>query len=345
MNGINRNGFERVRLYVLGRLAGSGIGRITTAEIGEAAGISRQTAHDHLQMLIDLGILTVVRRSVYSLNIVQNITQRASHPDKGLTNRPLDAAFLPPQPDVDLTGSFKKPDRDLTNCPNRNNEEKEDEDEKENLLEHFGKKFFWGVSLGNGILREGVPATADDLDDFVDWQHPSVVNVTKYITSVFNTNEYRWSPNLTKRLVFGVLYGMAGFTRDELKVHAAFAKSCVENHHVLAQAIKNNDCFKFKENRHPKQTWQLVSWYVNARFEEHGIKATPCEPTNRYKSARRALAARLLPGFGAESENKPPLSVTPAAKSPATQQDEGMSHDELRMALSKRFHVPSLASG
>ncbi len=119
-----RNGFERVRDFVVTqcRQAPGGVARITTAEIGQAAGISRQTAHDHLQTLIDIGILAVVRRSVYSLNIVQNIPARAlqpdvdltetlQRPDKNLTNRQVDAAFLPPEPDVDLTETLQGPDK------------------------------------------------------------------------------------------------------------------------------------------------------------------------------------------------------------------------------------------
>ena len=181
-------------------------------------------------------------------------------------------------------------------------------------MDVFGRKYFWGVGPGCGILREGIPVTTDDLDDFIDWPHPVVLNVTKYIGKVFNTKEYRWSPNLTKRLVFGVIYGMAGFSREELRGHAVFARECVIRHGMADAAIKNNDCFAFKDNPHPKRTWQIVSWYVNERFEEHGIKATPCELSHRQRSALRAKQLRerpTLPGFEAET---PPTRSPPAVQ-------------------------------
>ncbi len=62
------NGFEDVKRYVLERCAGTGVAKITTAEIGAAVGISPQAAHKHLQTLLSLGVISSVLRSVYSVN-------------------------------------------------------------------------------------------------------------------------------------------------------------------------------------------------------------------------------------------------------------------------------------
>ncbi len=286
-----RNGFERVRDFVVTqcRQAPGGVARITNQEAGEAAGITGQAAGKHLKFLVLTGVLAMLRRSVYSVVASDvAIDEPANKFQKGFKTVSIETPMKPdfvPETAGEVSIEFQKGFNRVSK-PRKDNYsslELKSELESELISEEFGKNFFWGVSLGNGILREGVPETTDDLDAFVDWQHPKVLRVRKIVEKVFQTKSRDWSVKLTDRIVFGMIYGLNGFDLEELKKVSEKAKESAKKCTQYQDDInKHSTSWRAPDNPYRADPWMTVAPHVKLWISE-ACSWTPTELSRREK--------------------------------------------------------------
>ncbi|MDR3233438.1 MAG: hypothetical protein LBT46_07230 [Planctomycetaceae bacterium] len=272
--GNAANGFEKVRDYVIFRCreAAGNIVCFTNQEAADAAGISKMSASRHIRLLIELKVIIRVRRSVYHFVPLCTASE----------HKTADSALL-----RNGTNCSKQVQSD-TNCSkmvqtdtkSAEYKEEEREEEKEKTLKEVVYSF--GVTIGGGILQQGFPVRADDIDRFVDWENPNVRRAEEGIKAVMPTSSAGWSPILTKRLVFGVLYCLDGFDSETLKGKAADARTRFLLYRDMERAKELNIHFLWKKNEGDKYQYKIVGTHVRFWFDKAGIEWVPV-PANSYQ--------------------------------------------------------------
>lgn len=332
-----RSGFERVRDYVVAQCQKSpgGVARVTNQEAGNAAGITGQAAGKHLQFLVLSGVLAMLRRSVYSVVLSDEVSEKFQN---GFSRVSIETSMKPhvvPETAGEVSLEFQNSFNRVSKPPKDMIKEKEDDDEKEMSVDFVSEKwddvFAFGVAVGDGILQVGRPAFADEIDQFIDWLNPNVQRAKAHVEAVFPTKCRGWSPALTNRIVFGVLYALNGFDNQTLKQKSIEAKESEKKHRFFETSIaQHHTPWRAGENPYCPDPWRIVAGHVKFWFKEAGIGWTATEQETKEQTKARGAKWRSrqkvlqqippLPGM----ENKPPLPpVSPAPSLPPQEQTAG----------------------
>ncbi len=175
--------------------------------------------------------------------------------------------------------------------------------ENNNENEIAGGIFFWGeIGEGYGILQDGFPLCVDEIDRYIDWNHPAVRKALKHVETIFTVKERGWSLELTRRIVFGVIYLLPGFDDETLIERAKEAETGVRMYRLVEASLQSNGNLVGKTNPHHRFRWIRIAKHVKMWLKKAEIEWKPCRASAETRIVERSTFARQQKRLGPTPE-------------------------------------------
>jgi hypothetical protein len=185
---------------------------------------------------------------------------------------------------------------------NNINKKKEKEKEKKKESSDFSKieyskneieiSYSRNCALGNGIKKSGMPTNTGEIDEFIDWDNANIQQTLKDVYELFPQREKKWHRNLTKRLIFGIVYSLNGFDAKTLKQKAQEIEKHVKQHDLVSAGIMGKPNLMLRSNPYCGERWKLVAAHVRVWLREAGVVWTSTADTFREEVIYRGNSAR-----------------------------------------------------
>lgn len=285
--------------------------RISIEEIAIELAITPQAVNKHIRKLIDDEVFLRERRYYFSENPVSE--KNAGFSETKLRLSRGENRFLRNQTEVseNETSVSQKPKTDFqkpfdsqqdgfsetefgfletTNLNLKNEFKFKTKIENEKKVSLSDNESSNAQLILPGLVRQGLPPDATQVEHWVDWNHPKTKFCIAVIHRIFPHTRYEgWSYNLTKRGAFGQLAILPGFLEDDLKKVLSFIRM---REHAVREWRTTEPGFRKSDKPPNDNPWVLFASHVKRHFISVGIAWAPCEPDRQERAAAAASAER-----------------------------------------------------